>query len=563
MKELLSRLAANRRISLFLVLATVFATVLALASSLYTIQVLNRYVSHGVDATLLALTVGVILAIGLEWGFRHARLRLAKTMMMDADYHLGLGVFGLLSTARVEALQSIPAGERRELLRAVEQVESAFNPSSLTAMIDVPFSLLFIIVLALISVPLGLVALLFVAIVIGLGLLGQSRLKGDVASLMSESMRANMLASSVCLDTDTVRVFSAQGFLIEQWGRSLAKLQSLRRRVSFKQGQVQSLGQSAQGLMGVMVIALGAILVVRGELSVGALIGCNILAARALAPIQRFAQLGEAIDRARQAKARIGQFAQIPTEPEQGAALEPFEGCLQLHDVSYSLAGATSPLFESVNLTLQPGEVLAVVGDSGSGKTTLARMIAGLLQPTRGQLLADGVDIQQLSPAWWRSQLMVMPQEPRFVAGSLRDNLTLSIPEATDDEIRACLQRAGAQALVDASADGLQRELLQAGHEYSVGERRLLSLARALLGGGRIAIFDEPTAGLDKTGVQRVYSVLIDLAKRGHTLVCCSHDENIISGATWILDLNEKPVPALRRTTAVAPKARKHEQTSA
>ncbi len=547
MKELLRRLSENRRLTVLLFFSTVLASILALSSSLYTIQILNRYVSHGVDATLVTLTIGVVLAIALELGFRWARLRIAKVIMATVDFRLGLGVFGLLSTARLDALEDISVGERRELLRSVEQVETAFNPANLTALIDVPFAFLFLLVLALISVPVALIAFTFVVIVVVLGVMGQASLRSDIAEIMSESARANTLANTISMDTDTVRVFSAQQFLIENWSKSLNTLQALRRGVSTKQGQLQALSQSAQGLMGVAVIAVGAVLAVRGELSVGALIGCNILAARALAPVQRFAQLSESIDRARQVQEKLRLFAQIPTEPEQGSALAQFSGQLRLDDLSYTLPGANAPLFESLSLTMKPGEILVITGNSGSGKTTLARLLTGLLLPGRGRLLADGVDVQQLSPGWWRSQLMVVPQEPRFVMGTLRENLTLTRPDIDDEALRECLQRAGAMPLVDASTDGLQRQIVMSGQEFSVGERRLLALTRALVNDAPIAVFDEPTEGLDQTGVRRVYDVLIELAQSGCTLITCSHDTKIIAGATWVLDLNHKPVPQLTR----------------
>ena len=235
-----------------------------------------------------------------------------------------------------------------------------------------------------------------------------------------------------------------------------ARFQGLRRRIAARHGLVQSLTQSAQALMSVTIIAVAATLVVTGEFDIGVMIGANILAARALGPIARLAQLGEPFAKARQS---LNMFAKIPQERLQGSALQSYKGGLQFKDVGFAYTGANTPLFESLSHNLESGGVLIIRGANGSGKTTLARLIVGLLEPRRGHILVDGVDLAQIVPEWWRKQVIYMPQEPRFLNASLRDNLLAFNPDLDDAGLGRLIETAGLRSFVDQSPDGLDTAL--------------------------------------------------------------------------------------------------------
>jgi len=295
------------------------------------------------------------------------------------------------------------------------------------------------------------------------------------------------------------------------------------------------------------VIAVGATLVVAGELDVGMMIGANLLAARALQPVTRFAQLSEAIVKSHQAADRAKGLAALPVEPGEGAALREYSGKLEFRDIAYTPPGAPAPLFEDFSLTLPPGAVVAVVGRNGAGKSTLARLVSGLIDPDRGQILADGVDLRQLVPGWWRGQLVYLPQEPTFVNASIRDNLKLIREDLTDDALEALLERSGADRFVHETEHGLDTMITQNGMTLARGVRRRLAVARAMATGGRLVVFDEPTEGMDEEGVRQIYETLVQLARAGRTILVSSHDPQIIRGAQILIDLDQKPRPEIRQ----------------
>ena len=284
-------------------------------------------------------------------------------------------------------------------------------------------------------------------------------------------------------------------------------------------------------------------------MDVWALIGCKILAARALLPLSKVGQMGQAFAKSRQAVHMISEAARLPREKQEGSALGSYQGDLELRDLAFAYASASSPLFESLNVRLEPGGVLAVAGANGSGKTTLARLLVGLLEPSRGQILAGGVDVQQLAPEWWRRQVVYLPQEPRFLEATIRENMMAFNPDLDDAGLQRVLTAAGLKRFVDESPDGADMMLRNNGEALSLGIRRRLALSRALVHDGILLVLDEPTEGLDAEGCQAVYALMNEMKNRGRTIIAFSHDPNIVKGAKMVLDLNAKPVPRLLKVS--------------
>lgn len=556
MRELLRRLSDHPRLAAELLLASLFANLLALAVPLFVIQVLNRYVSYGVDATLSTLTVGVCIAVALEFAFRRVRLRLAAEGLGGPDERRANAAFAHLVEAKRAALDTLPVGGRRDALRGLDTVESAFSAPNLAAILDLPFTLLFLVALALLAPTLGLIGAAFLIALFALGLLHRRRLREPTRGVAERAALGDTLISTLDEGADTLRVFNGGEWLRRHWREHGAKLRGLRRRIALDQGRFQALTQAAQGLQGVTIIAVGATLVVAGELDVGALIGANLLAARALAPVIQFGRLGELFAQADRRLEGIAALEALPTESASGKGEEgpaDYRGALELRDLAFAHPGAVTPLFESLSLALEPGGVLMVTGRNGTGKTTLARLITGLIDPSRGQLLVDGVELRQLPPAWWRRRLIYLPQEPRFLPGTIRANLLAANPDLDDAALAELIGRVGLERTLAESPQGLDTPIAMDGRPLALGLRKRLALARALAGDGPLAILDEPSDGLDEEGRTHLYTVLKELAESGRTLIVITHDPNLLRGATRVLDLNTKPVPTLHRREGEAP----------
>ncbi len=552
MHELLRRFKTRPGISAELTAASLLANTLALATPLFVIQVLNRYIAHGVDATLATLTIGAVIAVILEYGFRQVRLRLARGLSGEPDKQAAITGFAVLVHAKTIAVERIPPGQRREIVTGATAIETAYGANNICAVLDLPFSLLFVFVLFLLNPILAGIVLLFIVVVFAAGTINAVFLREKMRDLVAAANTGGALIGTAVSEMDTVRAFNAAGFLRRAWETQTRWIQGLRYRVTAKQGWVQTFTQSTTALMSITVVAVGAILVVAGEMDVGAMIGANILAARALQPISRFAALGEAFAKARQSLELLREFAKLPLEAETGSAKSEYQGGLELRDLAFAFPGSSAPLFETLSLTLQPGSVLVVTGSNGTGKSTLARLLVGLLEPSRGQILADGLDLRQVVPEWWRRQVIYLPQEPAFFNATIEENLRMINPDIDSQGLNRVIDAAGLRRFLDESEAGFETQITNNGRNLALGIRRRLALARALVSDGMLAVLDEPTEGLDVDGAAAAAAAIKDLAGRGRTIVVFSHNQNFLKGAQAVIDLNVKPVPRVSMAPQMA-----------
>jgi len=451
----------------------------------------------------------------------------------------------VLSGAKTAAIEALPAGLRQQIISGADTIQGAYSAANVAAVFDVPFALIFVFALFLLSPLLAVIVLVFLGLMFTVTLLTLASLKTPARDIVATGGRRSALVGSAIAQGDTIRAFNAQAFIRSQWREETGNFQKLLGLVTGRQGLVQTLTASAQALMSVCVITTGAILVVRGQLDVGGMIGANILAARGLGPIIKLAQMAEPFAKARQALSMLQEFAKIPLERTEGSSLGDYRGRLEFQDLAFAYAGQRAPLYESIFLKLEPGALLVITGSNGAGKTTLARLIVGLLEPTRGKILVDGVDLAQVVPEWWRKQVMYLPQEPGFLNTSIRGNLTATNPDLDDARINELIRSAGLRDFVDQSPEGLETAITSNGASLSLGIRRRLALARALATDGKLVIIDDPLEGLDAQGANLMTQTLNALAKQGRTIIVFSHDPNILADAPAILDLNSKPVPLL------------------
>lgn len=545
MKELFRRLAATPFLTAELLAASLFVNVLSILSPLMVTQILNRYTSHGYDGTLYALTSGMALATLLASGFRIARERLAAAVNAKPDAELADQTLAALATAKTAALDRVPRAKIAEVTASLQTVQAAYDVNTIQAVLDAPFCLLFLAAIGLIHPTLGLVTLAALLISLAAGLIKTHQTRAASGAMQEAGAAHRGLVMSALTGSDAVRAFQAQGYLRQVWRRQRRGLEELRERLS----RLRLTGQGFQITTGEFLrlglYAVGAKLAVTGDVSVGALIGVSIMGSKVLSQVSLLLSAATAMGQAAKPLKELREFIALPREAERGTALKSYSGRLEIKDMAFGYSGAVGPLFESLNLRLEPGALLVVQGRNGSGKTTLARLLAGLLEPQRGQILADGVDLRQLAAPWWRSQIVYLPQEPTFLNGPLRENILAANPRLQPEGLAHVIQAAGLNRFLDESRDGLETRLLDGGRNLPLGVRRRLALARALATDGRLVILDEPTEGLDAEGTAAVLTVVGELARRGRTIVAMTQDPTITRAARAVLDLNVKPTPRL------------------
>ena len=307
----------------------------------------------------------------------------------------------------------------------------------------------------------------------------------------------------------------------------------------------QTLTMSGSSLTSVVLYAVGATIVIKGDLTVGALIGANILASRAYQNTTRLVQTSYLFAKAKQAFNDIAILKRLPLEAVEGSALRVYKGQIEFQDVGFAYPNTSHPVFESLTLNITPGKTMAVYGENGTGKTTLAKLLIGLLEPRRGSILADSVNLQQLAAPWWRQQVIYVPQEPTFINATIRENILFLNPKLDEAVLNSILRTADLKQFLDQTSSGLDTLITDNGKNLPLGIRRRLALARGLVINGQLVLLDEPTDAMDDKGVQAVYNVMNDMAKAKKTIIVFSNDPKILKGASLILNLNVKPEPEL------------------
>ncbi len=204
---------------------------------------------------------------------------------------------------------------------------------------------------------------------------------------------------------------------------------------------------------------------------------------------------------------------------------------------------------------------MIITGPNGSGKSTLARIILGLIDPGHGKIRLDGIDLNQINPRWWRRQVTYLPQEPYFLEGTIRDNILMSNPDLDDNNFEEILEKADLKTFLDRSEKGAEALITNCGLDLSLGIRRRIALARALANDGKIVLLDEPTEGMDPWGCSVIYKLMNDFIKSQKTVIVVSHDQYILKGAKYILNLETKPIPSLLRKGTDSTKIKKSSTT--
>lgn len=545
MNELFRRLFRSKPLAAEILVASLFVNVLFLASPIYVIQILSRYIGYGFDGTLYTLTAGMLIALVLGLAFSVIRTRMCAAVSAEPDRKLQAAVLDSLSNIKAAALDRIPHAKIQEVVNSPQTVHAAYDSSRIASVLDMPFFILYILAVFLLSPLLALITLLAIATTILAGRMNMARSRKYDSELREETVRHRGGVNSAIHGADTVRAFSGSSFLRRVWDSQVERIMRIRERMVLQKSWSLSLVQGFNSLLKVAVYAFGAKQVVMGDLTVGALIGASILSAKAMQISSAFMQTVVLIAKAEDAMRMIGEFVNLPRETHSGTGMKAYSGRLEFKDVAIAFPGSTGPLFESLSYVVEPGTVVGIVGSNGAGKTTLAKMVAGLLEPGRGQILADGVDLRQLAPDWWRKQVMYLPQEPAFLNGSIKENITLVNPEIEDSSLNEIIRMADLRKYLDTTATGLETVMSDGGRNLPLGIRKRLALARALVGQGRVAIFDEPTEGLDVEGSEAIFQVMNVLAKRGVTLIVVSRDPHIMKGFGVVIDLNRKPVPKI------------------
>ena len=546
MLEIFKRLFISPVLLAELLILSLIVNVLALAAPLFVMQVLSRYITSGVDSTLKTLVFGVLIAALFEFLFRNIRHRVARNFD-TLNFELENKILTKLHTTKTSYFSVRPPFATDNIIGHLNTLRQTYSAANMIIFIDIPFVAIFVIAIFFLSKGLGIICLLILLLPLILNDMMYPFIKSAFRKILPVQMKKNDSLRSITSRFDTIRYFRLSRLIIGLWENAVDGMLSLKEKLDARKHFVSSMMQSLSVIMTIAIIGYGATLAVENILTVSALIGANILAARALSSVIKFASLKEQLDQAGFALNEIKTINQFPSESKKSSiSIDNCTGNMEVNDLTYQYPDTKNPVFVGLNAQFQPGQLAAITGMNGSGKSTLIKNFVSLLDPLRGSIQVDNIETSQLSIDWWRDNISYLPQEPQFISATLLDNIFGFHEEDLDnDKINAVISLSDLSDFIQSHPDGLEMPISFDGNELSYGIKKRIALARALVNEGTLAFFDEPTESLDARGCQQVYQTIQQLLQNNKTLVIATGDPNIINLASLVIDMNEKPRPKI------------------
>ncbi|ANB03173.1 type I secretion system permease/ATPase [Ectothiorhodospira sp. BSL-9] len=540
-----SALSSNRWTYVQVMLAAALTNFLGLSTALFIMVVYDRVLPNEAVESLLALTVGVGIALVFDFVVKTLRAAFIEQAGQKADIRMGRRIFDHVLNLRMSARRG-SAGGFANTLREFETLRDFFASASLVALVDLPFILLFIWVIYLIGGPLFIVPLLAVPLVLLMGLALQPFLARISRDAFEQGRNKQGVLVEAVSGLETIKATGAGPLVRERWEESVWHQSGTGRRArAIQQFALNTTAFTQQGAQ-VGIVVFGVFLIADGVISMGAMIAAVILTGRILAPLAQLAQTMTRINQARQSYRAIDQLMNLPSERPVGRRFlsrPDLQGRIEFQEVSFTYPGQSQPALKGVNLLIEPGERVALLGRVGSGKSTLARLLLGIHEPDQGSVRVGGNDIRQLDPADLRRHVGSVLQEAWLFSGTVRQNIAVGNPHADDARILAASRLAGAHEFLAAHPMGYDLVVGERGEGLSGGQRQLVCLARALVGDPRILLLDEPTSAMDVETEKGVIERLADLSA-DRTLVLVTHRTSLLALVDRVIVLDEGRVVA-------------------
>jgi ATP-binding cassette subfamily C protein LapB len=536
---------ACKKIYFQVIWASVLINMFALASSLYIMTVYDRVVPNNAIESLWALTsmIGVVIVFDLA-------MKIIRGVFVDSasariDKRVSSALFERI--ARHDAnLSKTATGALAGTVRNFDMLKDAFGSASFTVFADLPFIFLFIWVLYLIGGPIAIVPALIVPLVIlfGLGLQPIIKRMTELSQAQGKSKQAVMVEMISALET--VKTVQGISMLRNRWLNSVVHQSKSNTKTKMTSQLAAQFAQFSQQVSQVAIVVYGVFLIADGGLTMGQLIACVILSGRTMAPLGQLTGLLGRMNSALSAYKALDELLGKPSEEEERAeqvSRATIKGDVEFRNVSFTYEDQPEPVLNDISFKLNAGERLAIVGRIGSGKTTLLRLLCGLNPPDKGAVLVDNADIRHIRPDDVRRNIGVVMQNPVLFSGSIRDNILMGNPSASDEDLIEAARLSGAESFIGMLPGGFDFPLSEQGRELSVGMRQSVAIARAIVGNPNILLMDEPTAPLDSAAEAAMVENL-DVVTKGLTTIFVTHRGAMLQIADKVLALENGRIAA-------------------
>ena len=518
-------------------IATIVVNILGLATSFFTMNVYDRVIPTSSMSTLWVLSMGVLLGVVFEFIMKQTRASMVDRAFKAIDTELSDVFFRKALSIRMDA-RPHTVGTFASQIRQFEVVRSAMTSTALFVAADAPFALIFVGVIWALAGSVAVVPLLLLPLAIALGLFFRPRINRLALTNLVEGNQKNGLLIEAIDGIESIKAAQGEWKLGARWhqlSETMAENELALRKITALSG---NLTQFIQQIAYVGIIAFGALAITEGKLTTGGLIACSIISGRALAPMAQIASMIVQWAQAAAALKGLEAIMALPSDQMPGdrpMSPESTTGELAVDRVRFTYHTSVPAVLEVGALRIAPGERVAILGNVGSGKSTLVKVLSGLYRPQGGRVFLGGLDVAQIAPEFVREHVGYLAQDVRLFQGTLRDNITIGLPNPSDEQVLNAARLTGLLASIEAHPKGLNLEIAEGGRGLSGGQRQLVGLTRMLIAQPRVLLLDEPTASMDAALENFVIDRLFQALPVETTIAVVTHKTALLRHVTRLI----------------------------
>ena len=520
----------NLSIYKLVVIAAILINIFVIFVPLFTMNVYDRVLPNKAVDTLWVLLLGIVFVLIFDFILKLIRAYFIEQAGKRADIRMSSKIFDQLLNIKLDAKPS-STGMFGSRLQSFESVREFFTTATITAFVDLPFVLMFVIIIFYIGGPLGYVSLTTMFIAVVFAWFMQKPIKKTILNSAKEDQIKQTVLTETVTGLEIIKSVRAQNRMRTHWEKSISQTSYYGNKAHYLSQIVNYFVGFISQLSGIIIVAGGVLLASEGTITMGAIIAAMMLNSRVIGPVSQIAGMIIRLDRTMLSLNNIDEIMKMPVERQNNQkylSRPNLEGDIVFKDINFAYKDQKFDVLKNINLTIKKGEKIGIIGKIGSGKSTLAKLLLNLYEPSKGSVLVDNTDIRQIDPVDLRRSIGYVPQEPFLFMERIKDNITIGEQYATDEQILKASLIAGVHDFLGKHEKGYDLIVGERGEGLSGGERQSVTLARAILSNPNFLVLDEPTNMMDELSENQFKKKLMNIIK-DKTVIIITHKPSLLS----------------------------------
>jgi len=522
-------LAYSKKIYSDVIIASFLINLFVMATPIFTMNIYDRVVPNNALDTMWVFATGIIVLYMFDMTLKFLRSYFLENAGKKSDIIMSSLIYEQVMNMKMSH-KPHSIGSFANNLKDFDSIRNFFTASSVATMIDLPFTVIFLFIIYILGGWIVAIPIMSALIILLYSLIIQGPLRRSIESTYEASARKNGVLIESLTALETIKSLGISGHSQWKWEEATGDVAQKGLRSKILSNSISTVVNFVVQLNTVAIIIGGVYAIGDKELSMGGLIAVVMLGSRMLAPLAQIASLISNFQQTKTAYEAINDIMNLPVEREDAKKFvqrPSFKGKIEFINVSFTYPNTEKKVLDNISFTIHPGESVGIIGTNGSGKTSIEKLILGLYEPDEGSILIDGIDIKQIDPADLRNGISYVPQETMLFKGTLKDNIIVRSPDASDEDILFVSELSGAKKFVDIHPMGFDMPVGERGDSLSGGQKQSISIARAFIYIAPIILLDEPTNSMDSTSETNFIRAMKKYQEK-RTMILVSHKNSLL-----------------------------------